>query len=899
MDLGLDRILRRADATLDSREAGEARPPRLEAFKRFLKIETERLRIRHRFGLGGREIASGRSYLVDLVLERACQLAATEVAPLLPAEQDQLAVVALGGYGRSELAPYSDVDVLFLRSDRAGAGIKALVERVLALLWDAGLTVGHSFRTVAECVAMGRDDLPSRTALTEARLVTGSPTLFARLIAQMDALVFASARTTGTFLQSLRFDLGERYARYGGAVGLQEPQVKESAGGLRDLHVVLWVGHALFGARGLAALHEQKHISAQERRAATRAYDHLCRIRNEAHFTTGRKTDLLSLDLQPTLAENLGYRDLRGLRASEIFMRDYYRRADELHRFSAAFLVRHAPPPARRRFSLALLRRPSRGPFEIRDGELYSRHPASALGNPRRLFEAFAIAQTEGPELSQGLKLDIRASLHLVNGEFRASREAGRLFLRLLERPGRVAPTLRAMHETGLLGRLLPEFARVTFLVQHDYYHRFTVDEHTLTAVDALDAVAASPDPALAPFVKVFGEVERASTLYLGMLLHDIGKGHGGGHVTRGVRIAERLCARLGIDERTTADVSLLVDAHLEMSRISQRRDLSEPGLIEAFALRMGTLDRLNMLFLLTYADHHGVGPGIWNEWKAALLWDLYARTRTHLDEGKAPAPSRRRESERDQASQKLVEEFPPSQVERHFALMPDRYLRTTDAAEMVRHFRLLQRLAERLLAVEWRSAGHHTIVAIATPDHPGLFAQLAGTLTAQGLDILSVDLYTRQDGAVVDVFKVREVGDHGPVDVHRRAAIEAALVTAVDGRYDVAAAVEKRSRSRPRRLRRRALAAPTVRFDAVASAACSVVEVRAEDEPGLAYRIASALASCGLNISFAKIATEKSHALDVFYVTDAAGGKLDAGQEPRIEATVIAALGARPATHS
>jgi [protein-PII] uridylyltransferase len=235
--------------------------------------------------------------------------------------------------------------------------------------------------------------------------------------------------------------------------------------------------------------------------------------------------------------------------------------------------------------------------------------------------------------------------------------------------------------------------------------------------------------------------------------------------------------------------------------------------------------------------------------------------------------------------------------VERHFALMPDRYLHTTDADEMVRHFRLLQLRAERLLAVEWRSAGHHTILAIATRDHAGLLAQLAGTLTAHGLDILSVDLYTRQDGAVVDVFKVREVGDHGPVDVHRTVVIEAALVAAVEGRYDVAAAVEKRSRSLPRP-RRRALAGPTVRFDAVASAACSVVEVRAEDEPGLAYRIASARAAGGLNISFAKIATEKSHALDVFYVTDAAGGKLDAGQEPRIEATVIAALGARPATH-
>jgi len=862
------------------------------AFRRLLKIETERLRIRHRFGRGGRDIAAGRSDVVDAVVGRACGLAAAECAPSLPTDQDQVAVIALGGYGRRELAPFSDVDLLFLRADAADEDVRALVERALALLWDSGLTVGHSFRSVAECVAMARTDLHSRTALTEARLVAGSARLFARLHERLDGLVFASARTTSAFLESLRHDLDDRYARFGRAVGLLEPHVKESAGGLRDLHVILWIGHALFGTRGLAALHERGGLTDGERKSVLRAYDHLCRIRNEAHFATGRQTDLLDLELQPVLAENLGYRKRRGMLASEIFMRDYYERASALHRISRAFMVRHAPAP-RRLFSFALLRRRPRGTFEIRDGKLYPRGEAAALGSARRLLEAFAIAQREGPELSEELKLDIRGSLSLVDRSFRESREAGRGFVRLLAHKGRVASTLRGMHETGLLGRFLPEFARVTFLVQHDYYHRYTVDEHTLTAIDALDRVAVSPvDPAGVRLRQVLDEVSEPAALYLGLLMHDIGKGRGGGHVRKGVRVAERVCARLGVEAGLAADVVFLVDAHLEMSHLSQRRDLSEPGLVEAFARRVSTLDRLNMLLLLTYADHCGVGPGVWNEWKGALLWDLYERTRAEL----TPASSRPKASAdgaRERALQQLEAEFPPSEVERHFALLPERYLRVTDAADMVRHFRLVQHLGAHPLVAEWHAAGHATDVVVATRDHPGLFAQLAGTLTAQRLDILSVDAYTREDGVALDIFKVREVLEHGPVPASRHQAIEAALRSAVEGGHDVAAAVEKR-RGAIRRRSKRPLVRPRVAFDAAASATSTVIEVRAEDEPGLAFRIARVLSTHGLDIALAKIATEKSHALDVFYVNGPGGAKLDAEECLRVEAALLAALDPR-----
>jgi len=900
MELAFEKTPRHPVAGLDNPAAGLADAPPLEAFKRFLKVETERLRTRHRFGLGGREIARGRSDLVDVVVGRACQLAATEFAPSLPGEQQQVAVVALGGYGRRELAPGSDVDVLFLHADRADEDIRAVVEHALALLWDAGLTVGHSFRTVNECVSIARSDLHSRTALSEARFLTGSGALFARLVEQTDSLVFASARATVRFIEALHADIAERYERFGRAVGLQEPHVKESAGGLRDLHAVLWVGHALFRTRGLAGLHEQCRISDRERKTALRAYDHLCRVRNEAHFATGRKTDLLTLDLQPALAANLGYRARRGGLASEILMRDYYHRASELHRFARAFLLRHGGGTPRRRFHLGLLRRRPRprGAFELRDGKLSTRGPAT-LNNARRLLDAFAIVQKEGPELSEELKVDIRDSLHVVDRAFRQSREPARALMQLLEHAGRVGPVLRGMHETGLLGRLLPEFGRVTFLVQHDFYHRYTVDEHTLAAIEALDRVAGASDPALDRFGKVLAEVEHPASLYLGLLLHDIGKGHAGGHVRRGTRIAERVCARLGLEASLVSDVVFLVEAHLEMSQISQRRDLTDVGLVEAFARRVSTADRLNMLLLLTYADHCGVGPGVWNDWKGALLWDLYARTRARLRDGAGFVDVQPRTTARDEAAARLQAAFPASEIERHFALMPERYLRATDADAMERHFRLVKELGEGTLAAEWRQGEHCTELVVASRDHPWVFAQLAGTLTAHGLDILSVDLYTREDGLVMDAFKVRVAGDHGPVPTARRPAITDALRSGVEGRHDVAAAVEKWRRGWRRRSKR-PLVRPAVRFDSLSSVESSVIEVRAEDEPGLAYRIASVLSAHGLDIGFAKIATDKSHALDVFYVTGAGGGKLDEEEMARVQAALVAALDPRrPTTHS
>jgi [protein-PII] uridylyltransferase len=368
--------------------------------------------------------------------------------------------------------------------------------------------------------------------------------------------------------------------------------------------------------------------------------------------------------------------------------------------------------------------------------------------------------------------------------------------------------------------------------------------------------------------------------------------------VGRGVRIGGRILDRLHASAGLRADVLFLIDAHLEMSQLSQQRDLTEPTLIEGFARRVGTLDRLNLLFLLTYADHCGVGPGIWNEWKGSLLTELYARTRERLL-GRPETDSREHQA-RARAMKSLLGEFPAEEVERHFARLPQRYLRASDASRMERHFRLLRSLGERTAAAEWRDVddGHCTELTVAaSQDRPGLFAALAGTLTANGADILSVDLFTREDGVVLDTFRLSEQSSNRPVRDDRRGRIEASVAEAVAGRLDVDEAVDRwrsRTPSRSRRHWGRAAKPPVIRFDNEASATATVVEVKAQDQPGLAYTIAFALAGLGLDITFAKIATAKALALDVFYVTDASRRKLGEEALPAVEEALLRALGSK-----
>ncbi|HVF29255.1 MAG TPA: [protein-PII] uridylyltransferase, partial [Pyrinomonadaceae bacterium] len=878
-------------------------PELSERLRGFLRVEEERLRIAQRMAAAGQQTAAARSFVHDTFVSFLFKSASQSGNSSVASRAENCAVIAVGGYGRCELAPFSDLDLLFLHMGRrSDAPTREMIERVLHLLWDAGLTIGHKVHTIEECLLAWRGDPHFQTAMVSARLITGDEELFRRLA---DSIETKRRKSPETLIATARGERDERAKKFGTAVYLQEPNVKESAGGLRDLHTALWAAYARSGCRTLDELRVKEHISEDERLRATQSYDFLLRVRQEAHWLAGRKTDRLALDLQPQVAERFGYTSSPHLRASEQFMRDYYRRARDLHQFSEALLARSSERAKRTFLWFKRARREQLAEtFSIKDRELYLEGESSLLSeNPLLFFEAVALAQTANATFSHELRDAVRHHLTALDRDFRSSSEAARAFLQLLARRGRVGQALRMMHEVGLLGRYLPEFGRISLLIQHDLYHHYTVDEHTLRAIDALDELSAGSnnhDRTGMQLRAALGEVERVELLYLSLLLHDLGKGRGRGHIARGVVIAEGVCERLGLDDESAAKVVLMVKHHVLMAHLSQRRDLSEPRLAADFAREVGSLDGLNMLLLLTYADLNAVAPGVWSDWKGLLLCELYRRARSHVGGGEgANTESDETAQIKGRVTATLGGDDARQRVERHFDLLPGRYARTVSDATVVTHLQLIESLEQsqpETLACRWHAESSGvTSLIVAVRDRRGLFADIAGALAAQGVEILSANLNTRADHFAIDNFELREAATHEPVAAHRWPRIERALHNAVNGSEDVAALVERwRTRNAPRRFKAfaaRPRSAPRVVFDNEIADATTVVEIHAADEPGLAYKIASVLAAAGLDIVFARVATEKSDAFDVFYVTNSAGEKLSEADMQRLEVALIRSL--------
>lgn len=891
MQIDMITIERHAGEKLRKIESQPSPAQRLAALKKFLKIETQRLSLRHRFGVSGAQIVAARSLIVDLLIERIARTAVEE--KLGGANAGQFAVVALGGYGRRELAPHSDIDIMFLHQGRRDSVAAAkLSEAILYLLWDIGFNVGHSVRGLGDCVSMAREDVVSRNSMIDARLLWGDAGLFEQLTERLDEEIFEKQKPA--LLDELLKEREARYAKFGSAACLQEPNIKESAGGLRDLHELLWASRVAYGQTTLEGLIKAEVIPERDAKAIGAAYEFLLRVRNDLHFLTSRRTDLLSLDLQQQVARNLGYADSERQQASEIFMRDYYLHARRLHRLCESHLRRAIAARQKKNWFARSRSTTAAGGFVMSDGTLDTANAGEELDGARMMM-AFGYAQATGAGFSVNLQDAIQSSLPAVNRAFRSSTDGAQSFLKMLRARGRVAATLRLMHELDFLGKFLPEFGRVTCLVQHDLYHRYTVDEHTLRTIEALDELAGSRGKQTERYRNLYGEISDAATLHLGLLMHDIGKGLGGNHTEKGIRIAERAMARLGLEAEMTEQALFLIRHHLTMSHIAQRRDLSDDKVIGDFAEKIGTLDNLNMLTLLTYGDINGVGPGVWNEWKDSLLWELYTKARAVLSPDKQP--ERGAEELRERVGRMLASEIDVDVTRKHFGLLPEDYARSVPPQTIIEHIRLAHTLNSRPVKTSWRvdTQMRCADLHLCAPNRRGLFAGVAGTLTAQGVNILSVQLNTRADGIAIDSFKVRDTAGEPITDPARWEQIDSAIRRAIGGELDVAAAVEKRLRSQTgsRFQRRKALVqgATRISWDNQSSGKSTILELRTSDRLGLAYKIANTLTSLDLDIVFAKVATEKHLALDVFYVTNAAGEKLADADLPVIEDAIRNAL--------
>jgi [protein-PII] uridylyltransferase len=904
MQINLATIEQHAGEKLRRIESQPSSAERLIALKKFLKIETQRLHLRHRFGIGGTQIVAARSLIADLLIQRIAR-AAVEERFGGGSQTDQFAIVALGGYGRQELSPYSDIDILFLHQGRKDSTYAAeLSEAILYLLWDIGFTVGHSVRSLSECVSIAKEDIVSRNSMIDARLLWGSDSVFRTLNERLDEEIFEKKKRE--LLDELMAERTARYHKFGEVACLQEPNVKESAGGLRDLHSLLWTARVAYGHATLAALAGAGVIPERGVKAINAAYDFLLCVRNELHFLTGRRTDLLSLDLQQLAARNQHYTDTAQQQASEIFMRDYYLHARRLHRLCEAHLQRAVAKQEKRGWFSRARTAPAIGGFVMRDGALDLETSAGGVGggagggredmlDGHRMMLAFGYAQATGAGLSTNLQEAIQASLPAVNRAFRSSPEAAQAFVKMLRTKGRVAAGLRMMHELDFFGKFLPEFGRITCLVQHDLYHRYTVDEHTLRAIETIDELANSRSKTLERYRNIYQQLVDPAILNLGLLLHDIGKGLGGGHTEKGIRIAERVCQRLQLDRETSEKVIFLIREHLKMSHISQRRDLADEKVIHDFAAQMGTLDHLNMLTLLTYGDINAVGQGVWNEWKDVLLWELYTKARAVL----CPDEAGERDIEplRQRIARMLASEVDYGEVRGHFQLLPEEYARSTPPQTIIEHIRLAHSLNTRLVKTSWRinTQSRCTDLHLCARNRRGVFAAVAGALTAQGVNILSVHLNTRSDGLAVDSFKVRDTAGEPITDPQRWEQIDNSIRRALSGELDVAAAVAKRLQAQSgSRLQRRRMFPPAItqiNWDNQSSDKSTILEVRTVDRLGLVYRITSTLTALDLDIGFAKVATEKHLALDVFYVANATGEKLRDVDLPVIEEAIRDAL--------
>jgi [protein-PII] uridylyltransferase len=875
MSSALYRRARRAEA--GAKRVEDRRRLRLEFFRAALAEGFDSLKVMHAGGVSGQEAVQAHARFMDDVLNGLTTLIVSDSTAdgLTPAPY---VVVALGGYGRGELHPSSDIDLMVVYDGELAPFVQRLTQELLYAMWDLGLSVGHSLRSLDDCVAMARTDFPSRTSMQETRIIAGDRRLFARFRKMLRDNVYR--HDFEQFLATTLAERDQRYRKYGASPYIGEPNVKESAGGLRDVHTAMWLGAAKFGARTLRELADKGLITPREQALTDTALTFLWRVRNALHLLSGHKNDVLTRDLQPRISSDLGYENDEVSLGVERFMREYYLHARVIHRISRRLIARCQESLSRRG---AAERRERQHALEdglvFFDGQLHlaDRNPGLLRRDSARIMKVFWHLHRLGCELSLDLERAVEDSLDLVDDGFRRSPVIRDLFLDICRNWGRVALTFSEMHELGLLGAYLPEFGGLTCLVQYDVYHRFSADQHSLLAVEHLEALAPGQSAESEGAAQVFGEIEKPELLMLGMLLHDIGKAKGHGHVKKGIPLIRDLTTRIGIPPEDAGAVEFLVAHHLTMSHIAQRRDIDDPKTVSDLAEVCGDPQRLRMLYLLTYADMRAVGPGVLTGWQARILHELYARTLKQLTAPGAPAAPAR--TNRTALAARLLtvvkDEIGAQAVKAHVAMVSDRYLAATGVPRMAEHLRLLRRLEAAPLATELfhhPDLGSSDLVVI-TRDVPGLFSLIAGTMAAHGVNIMSAQIHTREDGVAIDTFQVNDpTGEAVTSATHWRRTLEA-LGAVIGGTTSVDDLLEKRRRGRPPV---GVQGPPKITIDNQLSDAYTVIEVKCPDRVGLLYLITKTLSGLGLDIASARIATEIDHAYDTFYVHDRQGQKLE-----------------------
>jgi [protein-PII] uridylyltransferase len=883
-------------------------PPadRIAACKAFLKDTMAALKQRHDQGASGLEVDLGRSDIIDALVralfEGAIQMRAGTRSPLPAA----VSIIALGGYGRRELAPWSDIDIMFLYPAKTKPAVVEamqahLTEVVLYPLWDCGLKVGHSTRTVDEVFVQAKREIHVMTSILEARYLVGSEALSESFLSAYRTF-YTTDDPQGYIVARLE-DQANRRAKYGNTVFNQEPDIKNGVGGLRDYQNTLWMARVKYGVSQLAELAAQGHMSNAEIADFSRAYDFLLRVRNELHFGSTRPTDVLNLDSQPRVALNLGYTQPDILPRIERFMQDYYRCAQTIFRIATTLESRlaltigrtssGAKIPIREAMKNARLRKSQKvDGFVVRGGELAAESTTVFQEDPVRLIRLFRHCQRLDCTPDFQLQQLIRESLPLMAG-IAQSPDAGIAFRAILSEAGAVYPALHQMHEFGVLGRFIPEFDGLTCLVQHEFYHRYTADIHTLNAIKELDLIYTDADPIKQKYRSVLHLVEDPALVYLTLLLHDIGKAEGiKDHSESGVRIALPIMERLDVSARGRELVAFVIKNHLAMARFWQKRDVDDPKTSASFAELVGDPERLRCLYVHTFCDARGTASDLWNSYKDTLHTTLYRNTLDRLRLGEALDASH--ENKRKMTQRELIAKRIPGisddEIAAHFSLLPERYFIHTDGSEITLHIQMVNQLLKSITAtdsvgslrpvIDWKDDLNRslTVVNVVTWDRAGLFYKLAGAFSVAGLNILGAKVISRTDHIAIDTFYVVEPGrgvvQNAKAQETFARTIEAALVSNQDLYPEIVAQAKKIASARYMYSNGgeavHSSFPPTVEVYHELSMQRTIVEVQARDQIGLLYRLARAIYEFGFDITFARIGTERGVAIDTFYIESA-----------------------------